>query len=275
MRRSNIAIAILFLTALISPFAMAQQDDGILEERRPFDYRSKYYGDNGVDPDQVVDRRSGLDEYSVFDYINSDIFRGVRILETRSGYDSSGNNIYWVFYGDLYKSGFTNDAKGDDALEAASSSPIFLFPSDTHRNQQRQSALISDGITAEKNPLGVGMVVNVEFTPKAYSKEGLEMVREIIGRNGTSLDGMPIIKRVKEIDELTRYRLVTQTVRSITVKGASGFMIARVLEDPRFGAISPDSFLKQSADGKVLKDEEKFMLDFECLRKTGKWCSAN
>ena len=273
MTRSSIAILILFLSTLVAPIAMAQDSD-ILEEKRPFDYRSKYYGDHGVDPDRVIDRRTGLDEYSVFDYINSDVFRGVRILETRAGYDSNGNSIYWVFYGDLHKSGFTADAAGDDALEAASRTPIFMFPSDTVRYQQRQSALVSDEIRSGKNPLGVGMVVNVEFTQKAYTKEGLQMVFSIIGRNGISLDGMPIIKRAKEIDELTRYRLVTQTVRSISVKGAPAFMVAHVIDDPRFGAISPDAFLKKGTDGKVIEAEQKFVEDFECLRKSGKWCAA-
>lgn len=273
MKRSNIAIAILFLVSLVSPITMAQNLD-ILTEKRPFDFRSKYYGDHGVDPEQIVSRRTGLDKYSVFDYINSDIFRGVRILETRSGYDSNGNNIYWVYYGDLHKSGFTPDSPGEDALEVATRTPIFIFPSDTHRYQERQSALVSDEILSDKNPLGVGMVVNVEFTRKAYTKEGLQLVFGIIGHNGISLDGMPIIKRAKEIDELTRYRLVTQTVRSITVKGAPAFMIAQEMEDPRFGAISPDAFLKMNAEGKVIKAEEKFVEDFECLKKSGKWCAA-
>lgn len=263
----------MFLVALVSSSAVAQDFD-ILEELRPFDYRDKYYGDHGVDPEQVISRRTGLDKGSVFDYINSDIFRGVRILETRTGYGSDGNSIYWVYYGDLFKSGFTTDTAGEDALEAASQTPIFLFPSNTHRYQQRQSALISDEILSEKNPLGAGLVVNVEFTAKAYSKEGLDLIRNIIGRNGKSLDGMPIIKTEKEINELTRYRLVTQTVRSITVKGAPSFMIARIIEDPRYGAISPDAFLESMTDGKVLGAEEKFFEEFECLKKSGKWCSA-
>lgn len=260
--------------ALATSAAAQTQDDGIIEEKRPFDFADKYYRENGVDETRIVNRRTGLDKYSVFDYINSDIFRGVRILETRTGYDHKGRPVYWVFYGDLDKSAFTRDTAGKIAQENATRVAVFSFPSNKFRGTQRQSALIDNrSVAPEKNPLSLGMAVDIEFTAKAYSKDGRILVDEIIGKNGASLDGLPIIRTVGEIDQLTRYGLITQLARSISRPGMPLFTMARILENPTRGAISPDAFLEYTGvDGKPLDSEKAFVDNFECLQRAGKFC---
>lgn len=257
----------------LSTTVPAQKSDGrVADEKRPFDFADKYYGDNGVDASQIIGRRTGFDRYSVFDYINSDIHKGVRILETRTAYDANGKQVFWVFYGYVDRSGFTRDKAGDTALQNATKVPVYFFPSTTFENQDRQAAMIDrTGDDPEKNPLGLGMAVDVEFTRKAYTKEGQRLLSELIGNNGKSLDGLPIIRTPSEIGVLTRYELVTQRARSVSNPGAAPFIIARVI-DPRFGAISPDAYLEFAGGDKPIEAEEVFFEEFECLQKSGKFC---
>lgn len=262
------------LVTLSSTVAAQKSNGGILDEKRPFDFADKYYGDHGVDPTQMIDRRSGFDRYSVFDYIDSDVFRGVRILETRTGYDEHGKQIFWVLYGHVDGSGFTRNQAGEEAIKAASNVPVYFFPSAKFRYQERQSALIdrSDD-NPDKNPLSLGTAVEVEYTRKAYTKEGQRMLAELLGNNGKSLDGLPIIRTPSEIGALTRYELITQRVRSISQPGAAEFIIARTIGDPRFGAISPDAFLRFTGDGsKPIDAEAEFFQEFDCLQKSGRYC---
>lgn len=262
------------LVTLSSTVAAQKSDGGILDEKRPFDFADKYYNNHGVDASQIIARRTGFDGYSVFDYINSDVFRGVRILETRTGYDANGKQIFWVFYGYVDESGFTRNDDGQNAAKAAASVPVFFFPSAIFKNQDRQAALIdATDDSPDKNPLGLGTVVDVEYTRKAYTKEGQRILSELLGKNGKSLDGLPIIKTPSEIGQLTRYELITQRVRSITTQASAPFIIAKVLEDPRFGAISPDAFLEYTKDGeKPIDAEANFLDEFDCLQKSGKYC---
>ncbi|QQS39905.1 MAG: hypothetical protein IPM63_11040 [Acidobacteriota bacterium] len=262
------------LVTLSSTVAAQRSGGPILDEKRPFDFADKYYGDHGVDPAQIIDRRSGFDRYSVFDYINSDVFRGVRILETRTGYDENGKQIFWVFYGYVDESGFTRNTAGEEAIKAASNVPVYFFPSAKFKGRERQAAMIDrTGDNPDKNPLGLGTAVEVEYTRKAYTKEGQRMLSELLGNNGKSLDGLPIIRTPSEIGALTRYELITQRARSIAEPGAPQFVLALTIDDPRFGAISPDAFLAYTEDGgKPIDAESAFFEEFDCLQKSGRYC---
>jgi hypothetical protein len=278
MKQIIFAIALIF--TLGSTFAIpaaAQDADAFQEERRPFDFADKFYVVNGIDPAAIVARRTGLDKFSVFDYIDDDIHRGVRIIETRTGYDADGKPVYWAFYGDVYKYSFTTDAAGERAFETANSGAVYLFPSISVKNAERQSAVIDlAGNKPGKNPLGLATAVIVEYTKKAFTKEGQEILRKIVGANGTSLDGTPIIRTSDEIKQLTRWGLIDQRVRSFPYKEHSSFLMVNVIRDPRFGAISPDAYLDytKTADGKPLEKEQVFLENFDCLQKSGKWCDG-
>jgi hypothetical protein len=276
MKQIMIAIALIFtLGSTFAISAAAQDTDSILQENRPFDLADKSYFINGIDPNAIVDRRTGLDRYSVLDYIDDDVHRGVRIIETRTGYEADGKAVFWAFYGDVFKYAFTLDAAGERAFEIANSGAVYLFPSNTVKNAERQSAVIElAGGSTEKNPLGLATAVIVEYTKKAYTKEGQEILRKIVGANGDSLDGTPIIRTSDEIKQLTRWGLIDQRVRSFPHKERSSFIMVNVIRDPRFGAISPDAYLDytKNADGKPLEKELVFLENFDCLQKSGKWC---
>jgi hypothetical protein len=80
---------------------------------------------------------------------------------------------------------------------------------------------------------------------------------------------------VKEIEDLTRRKLVVQKIKGIEDYSQPQFAIAKILRDAERGAVAPDAFLlnvKQS-DGKPLPTEEFFADNFECLQKMGGYCN--
>lgn len=276
MKRQIISLALLITFAGVAALsAHAQYSDSLINETRPFDFADKYYKTNGLEPGAIALRRTGTDKYSVFDYISDDIHRGVRIIETRTGYDANGKAVFWAFVGDVYKYTFLTDKIGEQAFETARKNTVYMFPSTSVKDSERQSVVIDlSGTPAEKNPLGLATAVIVEYTRKAQSKEGQELLRKIVGANGPSIDGTPIIRNSDEIRQLTQWGLITQEVRSFPHKEKSSFLMVNVLRDPRFGAISPDAFLEytKDADGKPLEKEIVFLQNFDCLQKSGKLC---
>ena len=53
------------------------------------------------------------------------------------------------------------------------------------------------------NPLGLWRITFPRFTDEAlFTAEGQEKLDELRARNGTDLDGTPVIKRLSEINEL-------------------------------------------------------------------------
>ena len=278
MKQKIISLALLIIIAGFAAITAAAQDsDSFINETRPFDFSDKFYQSNGLVPDAISGRRTGMDKASVFDYINDDIHRGVRILETRTGYNTNGKPVFWAFYGDVYKYAFRTDKPGEIAFETANKNAVYLFPSETVKDAERQSVLIDLSATGQElNPLGLATAVIVEYTQKAQTKEGQELLRKIVGQNGASIDGTPIIRTSDEIRQLTRWGLISQQVRSFPHKEKSSFVMVNVLEDPRFGAIAPDAFLEytKDANGKPLDKEISFIKDFECLQKSGKLCEG-
>jgi len=276
MKRNIISLALFITIAGFAALAAnAQDSDSFINETRPFDFADKYYTINGLVPDAIAGRRTGMDKDSVFDYIDDDIHRGVRILETRTGYNADGKQVFWAFYGDVFKYAFRTDKAGEVAFEIANKGAVYMFPSDTVKNADRQAAVIDlSAASSDENPLGLATAVIVEYTQKAQSKEGQELLRKIVGQNGASLDGTPIIRTADEVRQLTRWGLISQQVRSYPHKELSSFVMLNVLRDPRFGAISPDAFLEytKDANGKPLDKEVSFIQNFDCLQKSGKLC---
>ena len=123
------------------------------------------------------------------------------------------------------------------------------------------------------NPLGVSVIVDVEFTKKAFSEDGARQVAEILGRNGMSLDRTFLILKVEEIDLLTWKGLVTQRLRG--ADGTKpGYMLKRVIKDPQRGALSPDAYLMMvlNQHQRPLEGEMEFVDQFTCLQRSGRWC---
>lgn len=279
--KKDYLINLLFICALsvISSFSAFGQkvfvSDTVLPENRPFDFRDKYYGENGVEPSLIYQRMSGTDKFSVFDWIDDGIHRGVRIIGTFPAYNFEGKMIFWNEYGELFDISFKNDSTGKQAYELANRFPIFIFPSTTFKDSNRQAHLIDTSVGYfEKNPLGLGVEVLVEYTDKS-TMAGESSIEELAKKNGISLDGTPIIRTTKELEDLTRRGLVTQKIKGVDDRSVPSYAIGPVIRDPKMGAISPDAFLIMvlKKNGKPLDAEAYILENFECLRENGAFCN--
>lgn len=286
MKKFNLIITNFVLISIFAAIgcvtAMAQRPvtgvSTLAEDTRPFDFSDKYYDLNGVQPYLIINRPTGQDTKSVFTKNeDEEKFRDVRIIETLPAYNFDGSSLYFNNYGELFDTSFNGDESGQRALEIARSFPMFVFPSTTVKASNRQANLIDarEGYFT-KNPLGLSLVVEVEYTQRAETDEESAKILEDLGiRNGYSLDGTPIIKTVEEINYLTRMGLITQKVRGLDDKRLASYAIVKAIENPKAGAIAPDAFLIPviKEDGQVLDSETFFVENFGCLQKTGDTCS--
>jgi hypothetical protein len=274
-------VCAIILTGCISIFGQKSLAAGttfqaLAEEIRPFDFSSRYYYENGVQPSLIVNRRDGNDEYSVIDKTDDERFRDVRVTAVFPAYNQNGDIIYWNLYGELYKHSFRADLSGDAALTAAEYFPMYVFPSDFVRDRQRQASVIDLKDTYfEKNPLGLSVQVEVRFTQRAdTSIDGQKELTVLAERNGTSLDGTPLIKTVEEIQDLTRKGLVTQTIKGLDNPSVASYVVGKVIQRPEAGAITPDAFLVtvQQENGERFHADAEFIRQFNCL-KDSTYCS--
>lgn len=247
-----------------------------IEDKRPFDFADKLYESNGVFGPLMADRRNGADGSSVFDYTADPNRRQVRVTATMPAYGPDGGMVFWNMYGEFGKEAFTPNESGDNAYINALRHPVYMFPSETVKHSMRQAALIeTDDAYLAKNPLGLGVIIDVEFTAEIHSKVGQRVVADMIARNGASLDGTPIIRTVEEMNTLRRLQLIRTTFRGEEQGLEAVYLAARILLDPTRGAIAPDAFLKfvQTPTGDPLVAEMQFLEMFECLQAEGRTCS--
>ncbi|MGC2234635.1 MAG: hypothetical protein WA584_00555 [Pyrinomonadaceae bacterium] len=283
MKKINSIITNLVLISIFAAFgcinAMAQVSDeegtitsAVTEEKRPFDFSDKFYSINGVEPSLIFNRRTGADNLSVFDKIDDEAHRTIRITATMPAYNYDGEILYWNLYGELFPKSFIQSAAGRQAMKIADRFPIFVFPSETQRGTNRQSSIIEtrNGYFKE-NPLGLGVLIEVRFTSPLINTADEEILKEMANRNGVSLDGTPIIKTIEEINLLISNGLATQKVKGLeTQTKEPSYAIAKVIENPNEGAITPDAFLiyLKQQDGAPLKSESFFINKFTCLQSS-------
>jgi hypothetical protein len=270
------ALAFLFSTAG-STLAQRTSDlsTGFAPELRPFDFSNKYYEDNGIFADMLVDRRNGADGQSVFDFTSDQIYSNVRITATMPAYSGGGEIVFWNYYAGVPSYAFVSENKsGEEALTAAHSYPLYVFPSATSKSKNRQSALITiDENYAAKNPLGVAVVIVVDFTDKIFTRAGQMAMNALIAENGASLDGTPVIKTTKQLQNLTDHGYVRQRY-AVDGSDRTPYAVAKVLQYPENGSITPDAFLVyvKNDDGQALAAEKKIISYFECLQKGDSLC---
>jgi hypothetical protein len=277
-----VLISILAAFGCIATMAQVSDEDGtityaVAEEKRPFDFSDKFYSINGIEPYLIFNRPNGMDKVSVIDRTGDETRRPVRIIATHPAYNYDGSILFWNFYGELARKSFSQDEIGRQALDTANRFPIFVFPSETQKETNRQSNLIEarEGYF-EKNPLGLGVIVEVKYTLVKLSSDGEEVLKEMAKRNGVSLDGTPVIKTLDEINLLTRMQLVTQTIKGLDNPSEPAYVIAKVMQNPGNGAITPDAFLiyVRQQDGNPLQSEIAFLSNFNCLQNP-KACAAD
>jgi hypothetical protein len=282
MKRSSNRIAaalfvvtFLFLGSVASFAQIGTTQDDVAEDFRPFDFANKYYEQNGVFAFGLIDRKNGADGDSVFGTTNDPKHNNVRIIQTFPGYAIDGSAIFWNYYGGINKESFTPDQNGRNAVDLAFAFPMYVFPSTTIKNSDRQAAMLrTDEEYFEKNVLGVAAVIVVQYTDLATTKKGAEALKRLAQRNGFSVDGTPIISTLKELLDLAANGLVTLEQADMGGWERPPFAIAKAIQFPERGAIAPDAFLEyvKDTDSKPLDAELHFITQFECLQKGEKPC---
>lgn len=271
-----LAIGVLIVTANAQRTSSSKLDSGIfIAEKRPFDYSDDYYAVNGIIASAMADRRSGSDGWSVVEDIYDEKFRSVRVLAVKPAYGAAGELLFLVPRGELFREAFSNDPKGESALTNAKSYPVYMFPSVTNLISDRQASLVeTDADYTEKNPIGLGLAILVTYTAEAETESSKKLLEELAMRNGISLDGTPIIKTAREVSMLTRLGIVRQSVRGSDDPTLAPYIVARIIDEPAGGTISPDAFLLnvKQANGRPLKGEAKHLEYFNCLQSGERKC---
>jgi hypothetical protein len=244
----------------------------------PHDFTDKYYAMNGVFAPAIFGRRNGSDALSVFSNSSNPNHTNVRVVATIPGYNENGDIVYWYPLGELQASGFTRDKVGAQARALASYFPIYVFPDTsvvdfrTFANTRQASLLDNTWSQADRsmNPLGLREIFVVNYTEKAFGKEGFEMMEYFGKKNGMSINNTPIIRTAEDLSFLMKYEMVEAS--AVKYNGGQ-YAIDPEIMDPSNGAIATDAYLwMATVDGKWLAGEDMFVRQFNCLKKTGNWC---
>lgn len=266
------SVAALALLAGIPATVHADRND------RLYDFTDAYYRQNGVNPALIVGRRNGTDGRSVFDTPFFSYQRNVRAILTLPAYGQSGNATFWTVMGDLFATSFTNDAAGQRAKQIADGSILYVFPRRDQAdpvtlgaNRQADIVDLRNGYFSN-NPLGLWLHTWVSYTDRAFNTaDGRKMLADLTRKNGTALDGTPIIRSISEIDGLVSKGFAAKRLRNPSGSEGPMYGICPVIEDPRGGGIAPDAFLAfvRKADGTPL--EPDFVRFFTSLQTTGEF----
>lgn len=265
------ALAVL---AALAAFPMTARAD---IEHRLYDFTDEFYRKNGVEPTKIQGRRQGVAPLGTLDAPIFPYQRNVRALLTLPAYDHSGKPVYWTVMGDFLVDGFTKNAAGQRARQIADNMIEYVFPTKDGNpvglGNLRQSVMLDmrNGYFSN-NPLGLWLHVWVSYTPRAFSTaDGKKTLEDLRRRNGTALDGTPIIKTLSELDNLFSKGYAARRLRNPDGSEGAMYGICPVVKDPTDGGIAPDQFLAytRKADGTPL--ERSFVRHFDSLRFTGDW----
>jgi hypothetical protein len=265
------ALVAVFIASSLRPAHAEIQD-------RLFDFNDDYYRQNGVNPDQIQGRRNGSDGRSVFDAPYFPYQRNVRALRLNPAYANNGALLYWTVMGDLFVSGFTNDAAGRRAKQIADSYIEYVFP---RRNQpdpvplgaNRQADILDTRNGYFSNdPLGLWLHVWVSYTDRAFNTaDGRKALNDLARKNGLALDGTPIIKTMSDLENLFSKGLAAKRFRNPNGSEGPMYGICPVVKDPTNGGIANDNVLNlvRKPDGTPL--EPDFLRNFLSLQTRGRW----
>jgi hypothetical protein len=179
----------------------------------PFDFSDAFYLANGIDPTKIQARAGTSTSASAFVVDNSNTNpdrNNIRITETTGGFDRAGTPLYYTINGFVNPNTFTNNAAGQQALAIAEKFEAYIFPKASGNplspalSNRRQDNVFNtiDGYFVN-NPLGLWSAVFVSYTPAAFNTAaGQKALAALAAKNGTDLDGTPIIRTPKELDVL-------------------------------------------------------------------------
>jgi hypothetical protein len=198
----------------------------------PFDFSNSFYLANGIDPSKILNRVGTSTSASAFVVDNSNTNpdrNNIRITETTGGFDRAGTPLYYTINGFLNPDAFTNNAAGQQALQIAEKFEAYIFPKASGNplspalSNRRQDNVFNtiDGYFTN-NPLGAWTAVFVSYTPAAFNTAaGQKALAALAAKNGTDLDGTPIIRTPKELDVLEGKGFAVEQRRN--VDGSQGF----------------------------------------------------
>lgn len=181
---------------------------------QPFDFSDGFYRSHGIDPNMLLMRVNGNEPraLSVAEAYRPDAaHNNIRIRVVNGGYDAAGSLLYYPEPPAMFDArAFMNTPGGAHARALANQFRAFLFPKKTApklcpappcRRQDNMFESTMGYLT--HNPLALWRLTFVHYTQKALTtSEGQAALAELRARNGTDLDGTPIIRRLTEINDL-------------------------------------------------------------------------
>jgi len=202
----------------------------------PFDFTDAFYRQNGINPANILERVNGtcpasdMPACSIIDTSNTDPDRrDIRVLSTTGGFDHEANPLYYNIFGMVMPTTFTNDAAGKRAMNIANFFSAYIFPkvsgdplSPSLPNRRQDNVFDTRNGYFEANPLGLWTAVFVRYTPEAFSTaEGRRILAALAAKNGTDLDGTPMIRKAIEVDDLEKKGFAEEQTRPLD--GSRGF----------------------------------------------------
>jgi hypothetical protein len=153
----------------------------------------------------------------------------IRITETTGGFNHEGNVLYYTINGFVTPDTFTNNAAGQKAMQIAESFTAYIFPkasgdpfSPALSNRRQDNVFDTRNGYAVANPLGLWTAQFVSFTPAAFNTAaGRQALAALAAKNGTDLDGTPILKTAMEVDGLEKQGFAVERHRNFD--GSQGF----------------------------------------------------
>ena len=230
---ATIGRALLLAIGLAASAAIAIAQQG---SEPPFDFSDAHYLANGINPANILNRINGtcpandMPSCSVVDNSNTDPDRrNIRELSTTGGFNHEGNPLYYSIFGMVMPNTFTNDAAGQKAMAIANFFSAYIFPkasgnplSPALSNRRQDNVFDTRNGYFVANPLGLWTAVFVSYTPAAFNTEkGRATLAALAAKNGTDLDGTPIIKKAIEVDDLEKKGFAEERTRALD--GSQGF----------------------------------------------------
>jgi hypothetical protein len=281
-------LTIVFLVLAGSPLVIDSRAQA--PQQPPFDFSDAFYLANGINPAALITRVDGtcpdtdIPSCSVVDNSNTDPNRrNIRVLSTTGGFDADGNVLYYNIFARIPSpSTFTNNAAGQQALQIANFFSAYHFPKasgdplDPSLPNRRQDNVFDtrNGYTVA-DPLGMWTLVFVSYTPAAFNTpQGQATLAQLAAKNGTDLDGTPIIKKAIEVDNLEKKGFAVEQTRALDGSQGNPWVVCPIIANPRNGAIAPDAFLKNvlRPDGSPV--DPAVQMQFLCLQQTGNFCRS-
>jgi hypothetical protein len=229
-RRALVLLSVVFAASVAIAIPRENQNSP------PFDFSDAYYLSNGINPANILSRVDGTcpandkPACSVVDNSNTDPNRrNIRVRSTTGGFDHEGNPLYYNIFGMVMPNTFTNDAAGQKAMATANFFSAYIFPkangdplSPDLSNRRQDNVFDTRNGYFVANPLGLWTAVFVSYTPDAFNTaKGQATLAALASKNGTDLDGTPLITQAIEVDDLEKKGLVETRTRALN--GTQGF----------------------------------------------------